>query len=86
MATLSISLPIQFIAQIDTEAKIQGATRSEFFRVLLRKYFTDRIEFKPFVKIPLNEIEDELRKSGKYNDKFIKSVVKGFSRSSLYAG
>ncbi|GEM_PF-2604687 len=86
MATLTISLPTQFIIQVDTEAKSQGATRSEFFRALLRKYFTDRIELKPFVKIPLNEIEDELRKSGKYNDKFIKSVVKGFSRSSLYAG
>ncbi len=86
MATLTISLPTQFITQIDTEAKSQGATRSEFFRMLLRKYFTDRVELKPFVKIPLDEVEDELRKSGKYNDKFIKSVVKGFSRSSLYAG
>lgn len=85
MATLSISLPAQFISQIDTEAKNQGATRSEFFRGLLRKYFTKEIEFKPFVKVPLNQIEDELRESGKYNDKFIKSVVKGFSKSSYYA-
>lgn len=86
MATLSISLPAQFVAKIDTEAKSQGATRSEFFRAILRKYFSNPVEFKPFVKIPLNDIESELKESGKYNDKFIKSVVKGFSRSSLYAG
>lgn len=86
MATLSISLPAQFVAKIDTEAKSQGATRSELFRAILRKYFSNHVKFKPFVKIPLNDIDSELRKSGKYNDKFIKSVVKGFSRSSLYAG
>jgi hypothetical protein len=85
MATLTISLPAQFITQINSEVKAQGATRSEFFRALLRKYFTKQIEFKPFVKIPLNQIEDGLRETGKYNDKFIKSVVKGFSKSSLYA-
>lgn len=85
MATLSISLPTQFITQINTEVKAQGATRSEFFRALLRKYFTKQIEFKPFVKVPLNEIENGLRESGKYNEKFIKSVVKGFSESSYYA-
>ncbi|MBI5358255.1 hypothetical protein HZB69_01335 [Candidatus Amesbacteria bacterium] len=85
MATLTISLPTQFITQINTEVKAQGATRSEFFRALLRKYFTKSIEFKPFVKIPLGQIRDELKESGKYNDKFINSVVKGFSKSSYYA-
>lgn len=85
MATLTISLPTQFITQINTEVKAQGATRSEFFRALLRKYFTKQIEFKPFVKIPLDKIENELRENGRYNDKFIKSVVKGFSKSSYYA-
>ena len=85
MATLTISLPAQFITKINAEAKRHGATRSEFFRTLLRKYFSDEIKFKPFVKIPLEQMEDGLRKSGKYNEKFIKSVIKGFSRSTLYA-
>ncbi len=85
MATLTISLPTQFITQINSEVKAQGATRSEFFRGLLRKYFTKQIEFKPFVKVPLNQIENGLRESGKYNEKFIKSVIKGFSESSYYA-
>lgn len=85
MATLTISLPTKFVAQIDSEIKKQGATRSEFFRGLLRKYFTEQIEFKPFVKIPLDQIEDGLRETGKYNDKFIKSVVRGISKSSMYA-
>lgn len=85
MATLSISLPAQFITQINAEVKNQGATRSEFFRGLLRKYFTKQIEFKPFVKMPLEQIEDGLRETGKYNEKFIKSVVRGISKSSMYA-
>lgn len=85
MATLTISLPTQFITQINAEVKNQGATRSEFFRGLLRKYFTKPIKFKPFVKMPLDQIEDGLRETGKYNEKFIKSVVKGFSESSYYA-
>lgn len=85
MATLTISLPTQFITKINAEAKAQGATRSEFFRGLLRKYFTEQIEFKPFIKIPLDQIEEGLRETGKYNDKFIKSVVKGISKSSMYA-
>lgn len=85
MATMTISLPIQFVKQVNAEVKIQGATRSEFFRGLLRKYFSNEIEFKPFTKIPLDQIESGLRETGKYNEKFIKSVVRGFSRSSLYA-
>ena len=85
MATMTISLPARFVSQINIEAKNQGATRSEFFRTLIRKYFTERAEFKPFVRIPLKQLESELKKSGKHNDKFIKSVVKGFSKSSVYA-
>ena len=46
----------------------------------------NKIVFKPFVKIPLDEVEveDDMRKTGKYNEKFIKSVVKGLARSSHY--
>ncbi len=86
MDTLSISLPRQLAVQIDTETRKQGfATRSEFIRALLRKYFTKELEFVPFTPRPLEEIRSGLEKTGKYNKKFIDSVIKGLSESSLYA-
>ncbi len=87
MATLTISLPEQFIKKIDFEAKNQGATRSEFFRSVLRNHFsaTQPIVFKKFKKIPLDQIRTGLEKTGKHNKKFIDSVMRGFADSSLYA-
>lgn len=85
MATLSISLPTQFITQINTEVKAQGATRSEFFRGLLRKYFTNDVQFEVFTPRPLEEIRTGMQKTGKYNTKFINGVVNGLARSSHYA-
>ena len=93
MTTVTISLPNQIARKVDSEAKKHGfATRSEFIRSLLRKYFSgtqtqDEIKFEPFVPKPLNEIEEKLRSTGKYNEKFIKSVIKGLrENSSFYAG
>ena len=91
MTTVTISLPTQIAKRIDHETKNQGyATRSEFFRTILRKYFSitrEELKFEPFVPRPLNEIEEEFRKTGKYNEKFIKSLIKGLrENSSFYAG
>ena len=88
MATVTISLPDQIAKKVDSETKKGGfATRSEFIRSLVRKYFgEEEIEFKPFTPRPLEEIEQSLRSTGKYNEKFIKSVVKGLKEnSSFYA-
>lgn len=86
MATLSISLPAQIAQQVDTETQRQGfSTRSEFIRSLLRRYFSQELIFNAFEKKPLEEIKFELVKNGKYNQKFIESVVNGLSKSSLYA-
>jgi len=83
MATLSISLPAQIAHQIDTETQRQGfSTRSEFIRSLLRRYFSQELKFDTFKKRPLEEIKFELAKNGKYNQKFIESIVKGLSKSS----
>ncbi len=87
MTTVTISLPDQIAEKVDLEAKKEGfATRSEFVRSLLRKHFTDReeLKFEPFVPRPLEEIEEDLRSTGKYNKKFIKSVIKGLGKSSFY--
>lgn len=84
MATLTISLPAQFIDQVDSEAKEQGATRSEFFRALLRKYFAREVQFKVFTPRPLEEIRRGMLKTGKYNRKFVDGVIAGLSESSAY--
>jgi hypothetical protein len=86
MTTITISLPAQIARRIDTEAKSGGfATRSEFIRSLLRKYFAkEQLEFKPFGPRPLEEIRTKLAQTGKYNQQFIDSVIKGLSSSSFY--
>lgn len=90
MATVTISLPDQIAKKVDSEAKKQGfATRSEFVRSLFRKYFSltgEELKFETFIPKPLKEIENDLRSTGKYNEKFIKSVIKGLKEnSSFYA-
>ena len=88
MATITISLPAQIAKKIDSETKTQGfATRSEFVRSILRKYFspaTEELKFEPFMPRPLDEIRSDFEKTGKYNKKFIDSVIKGLSKSSFY--
>ncbi len=87
MATLTISLPNQIAERVDIEAKNQGfATRSEFIRSLLRRYFAgDEVRFETFTPRPLEEIKLELAKTGKYSQEFIESVTKGLAKASTYA-
>jgi len=83
---MTISLPEQVVSQIASETRKQGfATRSEFIRSLLRRYFTREIPFEPFAVRPLDEIKKDLASTGKYSEKFIASVVKGLSKSTPYA-
>lgn len=87
MTTVTISLPDQIARQLDKETADKGfATRSEFVRALLRRYFLGEWELEPFLPRPLEEIKLELARIGKYNQEFIESVVKGLSKSSAYAG
>lgn len=84
MSTITISLPVQIAKKVDAEAKKQGfATRSEFIRNLIRKYFGE-LTLEEFMPRPLEEIEDGLRKTGKYNERFIKSVMRGFRENSAF--
>ena len=88
MATISISLPKQIAQKVDTEAKKHGfATRSEFIRSLLCGYYAkgQELEFEEFKPVPLDQLRADLERTGKYNQKFINSVIKGFKRSSIYA-
>ncbi len=86
MSTITISLPSQITKRVDSEAKKQGfATRSEFIRSLIRKYFSQKSDLEPFQQLPLEKVRMELAKTGKYSEKFIDSVVEGLSKSSTYA-
>ena len=85
MATINISLPVSLTEQIESEVKNRSfSTRSEFFRELLRDYFSKPYKLEPFKKLPISEIERDLRKTGKYNDRFIESLISGLKRSSVY--
>lgn len=88
MTTVTISLPEQIAKKVDAEAKKEGfATRSEFVRSLFRKYFLTEESFKleEFEPVPLEQLRTELAQTGKYSEKFIESVIKGFGKSSFYA-
>ena len=86
MTTVTISLPEKIAKKMDEKTKQEGfATRSEFVRNLLRSYFSEEQSFEEFTHIPPQELKLELARTGKYSEKFIESVVKGFKKSSLYA-
>ena len=86
MTTMTISVPHAMAKRIDEELRKQGyATRSEFIRTLLRRYIHDEMSGETFTHRPLGEIKLELARTGKYNQRFIESVLKGLSKSSLYA-
>lgn len=94
MKTLNISLPAKLSFKVDEVVEKEGyASKSEFFRTLLRLYL-QLVETKPaptlpflapFKKQSLSKVEKELEEIGLYKKEFIKSVVTGLSKSSLYA-
>lgn len=93
MRTINISLPDNLAQQLDAAAAGRGfASRSEFLRDLLRKFFDGKSEDNfplpviVYKKKPLGEVRREMEVTGKYNKKFIDSVIRGLARSSVYAG
>lgn len=88
MTTVTISLPDSIAKQLDKETSQKGfATRSEFIRNLIRRYFLgEELTLEPFEPRPLKEIEKGLRGTGRYNEKFIRSLIKGLKDSSSYEG
>lgn len=92
MVTLNISLPEPLAQVVDRE--VRGglyASRSEFFRTLLRMYevmsgkTAQPFEFMEFEKRPLKEIEKGFTDTGKYSKKFVKDLILGLKKSSIYA-
>ncbi len=86
MTTVTISLPDQVAKQVDEAVDFQGfATRSEFIRNLIRKYFFPENRLEEYQVKSLNVVKKDLKSSGKYKKEFIDSVVKGLEKSSAYA-
>ena len=88
MTTVTISLPDQIAKKLDEETHKGGfATRSEFVRTLLRERFSGEAEatLQEFKVKPLQEIRNAFEKTGKYNKKFIDSLIRGLSETSVYA-
>lgn len=85
MTTITISLPDQIATKVDQVTLMEGfATRSEFIRNLIRRYLFPETKFEVFKPLPLEEIKTGLATTGKYNQKFINSVIKGLKKSSVY--
>lgn len=84
MATVTISLPEKIAKKIDKQARAKGfATRSEFIRSILREHLDDW-ELEEFEPVSLDQLRAELAATGKYSEEFIKSVIRGFKKSSAY--
>ena len=93
MRTVNVSLPDNLATEVDTIVSEKGyASRSEFFRALLRFYSflasekesKDILALTPFAKKPIEEVESALLSSGRYGNDFVKSVVSGLRKSSVY--
>ena len=86
MATINISLPNTLSRKIDLLREHKGyATRSELIRELLRERLAQEPGFEIFKKPSLELIKEDLKHTGRYNAQFIKSVINGLKKSSLYA-
>lgn len=89
MYTINISLPKSLYQRVGQLIKDEGyASRSEFFRTLIRIYTAlrgERLELLEFIPRPLSEMKNELRKTKKYNQEFINNIISGLKRSSIYA-
>lgn len=86
MATINISLPDTLSHKIDLLREHMGyATRSELIRELLRERLAQEDGFQVFEKPSLESIKKDLKSTSKYNDRFVKSVINGLKKSSLYA-
>ena len=89
MRTVNVSLPDNLAKQVDvTLLEGEYSSRSELFRTALRIFFVldkkeEKVGFEYFDKKPINEIRKDLQEAG-HNTKFVESVSKGLTKSSLY--
>jgi len=87
LQTINISLPQNLASKIEKTIQKEGyASRSEFFRTLIRLYFLlgqEKATLLPYQKISLSKVQKDLKREN-YNQKFINSIVSGLKKSSVY--
>jgi metal-responsive CopG/Arc/MetJ family transcriptional regulator len=87
LQTINISLPQTLASKIEKTIKAEGyASRSEFFRTLIRLYFLlgqEKSTLLPYQKISLSKVKKNLEGEN-YNPQFVDSVLDGLKKSSLY--
>jgi Arc/MetJ-type ribon-helix-helix transcriptional regulator len=93
MRTINISLPESLAQLVSQEVRRGGfASVSEYIRNLIRRQLVEKesselpLPLIVYKKRPLEEVRKDLEATGKYNKKFIDSLIRGLARSSVYAG
>ncbi len=94
MRTINVNLTTEQANLVDRAAEQSGfANRSEFFRAVLRYVFIhapgilSNLDSVNFEQPPTRDPEyiiSELKKSGRYNQKFIESVSRGLRKSTYF--
>jgi len=95
MKTINVNITTEQARKIEKIAKEYGfANRSEFFRAILRYVFSrspdvidklDTFVFEEPYTRSRAAIVAGLRKTGKYNEKFIRSVSRGLAKSKYFS-
>lgn len=94
MNTVNISLTSAQVKLVDSLTdKLGFASRSEFFRALLRRIIAEpvlkkEIQSWPFVSPPIKsskEIVTAFKKTGKYSEAFLKDLTEGLQNSSYFS-
>lgn len=91
MQTLNISVTKEQAKAVDRLIKEQGfANRSEFFRTLVRSVQRQSIPLDDFVfeEPPPRDaasVINDFRASGRYSEKFLKSLESGLRKSSYFS-
>lgn len=93
MNTVNISLTANQVKLVDSLTEsLSFANRSEFFRALVRlverKPEVLEVSVENFFQAPstrsTNKIVNDMRDTGKYNERFLKSIEKGLLRSGYF--
>lgn len=82
---IKVSLSTKLNELLRLKADTLGVPTTQLVKHLIIKEVEDKyFELEEFETIPLEQLKTELTATGKYSDKFINSLIKGFEKSPLY--
>lgn len=89
-AVINVRIDPKIKRQAQKTATEIGVSLSDVINASLREFVRKKTvtfrsqEFDVFVRRPLEEIKVDLARTGKYSESFIKSVISGLKKSSVY--